>query len=311
MWRRKLSAVISNRARRRRARHAARSTTRTKTSCWVSVGVNARKSCSPRRSAAARGEPLLVERPRQPPAAPARSNGDGVAAAARSGSGSCASGPRSARGSPAAPLGRDDGDVVRQDGVERLGRALRRRPALDVDARDLAERVDAGVGAPGDGEPAPAREHAARAPRAARPRPCAGRAAPPSRGSRCRRTRASAAGARQPSRSTISVRSSSAPHDHRSRPRRRRPRSGPPSARRRSRPARRGRHAVSTRARRADHRLGARRSSCGGASTASGRTPRPTSTSPPRRTTGIAHSGGTTNTARKIEIRKITVTSRA
>ena len=55
-------------------------------------------------------------------------------------------------------LGREDGDVLGQRSVQRLRRPLGRRPALDVDARDLAGRVDARVGAPGDGEPVPARE---------------------------------------------------------------------------------------------------------------------------------------------------------
>ena len=36
--------------------------------------------------------------------------------------------------------------------------ATRRRAAVGVQARDLAERVDAGVGSPGDGESVPARE---------------------------------------------------------------------------------------------------------------------------------------------------------
>src|SRR5439155_1755522 len=53
MWRRKLSAVISNSSASPRRCHSAPRTLRLKISCWVSVGVNARKSCSPSRSCAA------------------------------------------------------------------------------------------------------------------------------------------------------------------------------------------------------------------------------------------------------------------
>jgi hypothetical protein len=42
-------------------------------------------------------------------------------------------------------LGRDDRDVVRKDGIERLGGAHSRRPVIDVDARHLTERMDARV----------------------------------------------------------------------------------------------------------------------------------------------------------------------
>ena len=57
-------------------------------------------------------------------------------------------------------LRREDGDVVGQGRVQRLARTLERRPALDVDARDLPGRVHAGVRASGDREPVPARKHA-------------------------------------------------------------------------------------------------------------------------------------------------------
>ena len=49
-------------------------------------------------------------------------------------------------------LDRHDGDLVGQTRVQRLGCARRRRAALDVRRRDLAERVHAGVGAAGDRE---------------------------------------------------------------------------------------------------------------------------------------------------------------
>ena len=121
-------------------------------------------------------------------------------------------------------LGHEDGDVVRQRRVERLGRLLRRRPACGPDARHLAGGVHAGVGAAGDLESVPSRED------------CVERlahdpldrallaAAAPSRESRCRRTRASASGSfrprarslswvrwRPPSASTTSTARNSAP----------------------------------------------------------------------------------------------------
>ena len=49
-------------------------------------------------------------------------------------------------------LGGDDGDVVRQRRVDRLGRALGRRSAFDVDADHVSDRVHARVGATGDGK---------------------------------------------------------------------------------------------------------------------------------------------------------------
>ena len=88
---------------------------------------------------------------------------------------------------------REHRHVGRQRRVERLGRPRGRRAARHLDARDLPGRVDARVGAPGDGEPVPA-ARIDRVERLAerRPRPCAGRAAAPSRETRRRRTRASA-----------------------------------------------------------------------------------------------------------------------
>ena len=57
-------------------------------------------------------------------------------------------------------LGGDHGHVVGEERVERMGDPLRRRPTVDFDARSLASRMDAGVGAAGDGQRAPGREDA-------------------------------------------------------------------------------------------------------------------------------------------------------
>src|SRR5205807_8202654 len=46
--------------------------------------------------------------------------------------------------------GGENREIVGQGGVERLRGVLGRRPALDLDARHLAESVDARVGATGD-----------------------------------------------------------------------------------------------------------------------------------------------------------------
>ena len=117
------------------------------------VGVKARKSCrrpataacaASRATSSGRGchqlRSRLERRPR--PAAP-----DPVAVAARTCREACVElGWRF--------LGRDDGDVLGQRRVQRLGRALGRRAAADVDARDVGMRVDAGVRASGDREAA-------------------------------------------------------------------------------------------------------------------------------------------------------------
>jgi hypothetical protein len=50
--------------------------------------------------------------------------------------------------------------VVRELGVQRLGDPFGRRPSLGIDAGDLSQRMDAGVGPPGYGEAVPAREDA-------------------------------------------------------------------------------------------------------------------------------------------------------
>src|SRR5262249_44755983 len=55
--------------------------------------------------------------------------------------------------------GLEHGDVLRQHGVERGSRTLYRRAALDLDARYLPGRMDAGIGAPCHREPVPARKH--------------------------------------------------------------------------------------------------------------------------------------------------------
>ena len=145
---------------------------------------------------------LADERPRRMPGAPrgraaaaTRAPARPAAARARGGSArrSDTSVPsrRSARGSRPAPASASttatsSGSAV----VERLREPLDRRAALGVEARDLSRGVDAGVGAPCDGETVPAGRRR-RAPRAARLRPSAGPADAPSPGTRCRRTRGS------------------------------------------------------------------------------------------------------------------------
>ena len=91
-----------------------------------------------------RRKPLLVDRPRHPPAAPLlerrrrAATVDSVAVAARAGGVARVEVRCSG-------LGRDDGNLVGQRGVQRLGRTLGRRAPVDVDARDLAECVHARV----------------------------------------------------------------------------------------------------------------------------------------------------------------------
>ena len=189
MWRRKLSAAISSSSTSPRRFQARLADVRTNTSCWVSVGVNARKSCSPSRSAADSRSARLVERPREPPAAVRleRRTGpaapDAVAVAAAAGRDPCVEARRRL-------LRGDDGDVVRQDCVERLGRP--RRPAARP--RRRCSRRSRARGRPCRSAPATARpsqrgKTASKPRRAARPRRCVGRAGAPSRGRPCRRTR--------------------------------------------------------------------------------------------------------------------------
>ena len=99
---------------------------------------------------------LPFDRTRMPPGAP-RFEGrrrpaseDAVAVASRQ------------RGMAGVEVGRRllrarDGDVVGQDGVQRLTDPRCRRSALDVDARDLAERMNAGIRASCDGQRVPRR----------------------------------------------------------------------------------------------------------------------------------------------------------
>jgi hypothetical protein len=56
-------------------------------------------------------------------------------------------------------LGADDGDVLGENGVDRLRDPLERRPSLDKDGADLPGRVDARVGPTGGGEGVPTRKH--------------------------------------------------------------------------------------------------------------------------------------------------------
>jgi hypothetical protein len=55
-------------------------------------------------------------------------------------------------------LSSEDGNVLREHRVERAGDPLRRRAGLDLDAHDLAERVDPRVRSSGDGESLPGRK---------------------------------------------------------------------------------------------------------------------------------------------------------
>ena len=236
MWRRNESAVIVKWSSSPRRSHAAARISRTNTSCCVSVGVNAREVVLARRAQRAQScERVDVER-----AAATRARAAPERARARAGrgrrSGTTVPSPRSARGSRrGASSAASDRDVVGQRRVERLGEPLDRRAALGVEARDLPGRVDAGVGAAGDGEAAPATAAPRRAPRAARPRPSARPAAAPSRETRSRRTRASAAASpRRPSSARVTRRLDA-------RARGRRPPVTTTSLARRDRPARRPR----------------------------------------------------------------------
>ena len=140
-----------------RRNQAARSTTRTKTSCGVSVGREGPEVVLAHERVGRCRESVLVQGARIPPRAaclerrrPAAAV-DPVAVAAR---------PRGEAGVEVVRRlrGRDHRDVVGQLRVERAGSPLGRRPALDVERRDLAERVHARVRAPRDGEAVPARE---------------------------------------------------------------------------------------------------------------------------------------------------------
>ena len=129
-----------------------------KASCCVSVGVKARKSCSPASSAgrARRAPPRRRGAATRASAAartatwPARAPDAVAVRAARS--------PRSERRSPSArPRSRRRPRRRWEDAVQRVRGALERRPAVGLEARHLAERMHACVRAPRDGKPAPAR----------------------------------------------------------------------------------------------------------------------------------------------------------
>ena len=159
MCRRKLSAVIVKSRRRPSCCHAAACTSRVKTWCCVSVGVNARKSCS---SAEKRGSRL--EGGGIDAGAATTALGAPRAAIARlrrgRGSGTTGSVPRSARGSRRArprprPRPRPSGSAAFSASATRSGGG----PPSTVDARDLSRRVHAGVGAARHGEPLPLRKH--------------------------------------------------------------------------------------------------------------------------------------------------------
>ena len=170
---------------------AASRTMRRKTSCWLSAGVNALKSCSPGSSAAHACEPLGRSTGRGHQSDRLASSAERVDAVEdevpiRAGGGGEA-GVEPLR----CLLGREHRDVGRERRVERLRGPVGGRASPDDDARDLPRRVHAGVGATGDGEPLPAAAGRwRREPRAELPRRSAGPAAWPSRGSRRRRTRA-------------------------------------------------------------------------------------------------------------------------
>ena len=166
MCRRNESAVIVKWSSSPRRSQAAARTSRVNTSCWVSVGVNAVKSWAPTIAAAAAwSRRVRAGAATRAPARRASGDRDGrgeddvaVRAARR----------RESRVEAVRRLGGvEHGDVVRERGVERLGQPRERRAALSGEAHDLAGRMDAGVGAPGDREPVPARVRRRRAPRAA------------------------------------------------------------------------------------------------------------------------------------------------
>ena len=125
MWRRKLSAVISSSSASPRRCQAAARTSRTKTACCVSVGVKARKSCSPTGGRRSRRGARLVDRARVPPAAallerrrrPAPPDPVAVAARPRR--------PAARRSRPATSSRGDHREVVGQHRVQRLGGAVR------------------------------------------------------------------------------------------------------------------------------------------------------------------------------------------
>ena len=141
---------------------------------------------------------VQVERPRPGQHLPARAAGPARPGCRRSGRRSGATARRSGRRTRPAP--RPPGVPARPWGRTPLSRRSSWSGGrLDVAVHHLAARVHAGVGAPGADDVDRRRPAApSPAPRSARPGRCAAPAAPPTRGSRCRRRRGRSAGARAP-----------------------------------------------------------------------------------------------------------------
>ena len=155
MWRRKLSAVIvkwsssSCSSQRGLADRCA-----SRTSCCVSVRRERREVVLAGEQCGPRAQGVEIEWPRPPErAVRGKRRADAAAQnpiAIRAGAG------REARAEPGGRvLGGEHGNVFGQSCVERVGRTLRRRPALDRDRRDLPRGMDAGVGPPRHREPVP------------------------------------------------------------------------------------------------------------------------------------------------------------
>ena len=188
MWRRNESAVISNSRLSPRSCQRASSTIRTKTSCCVSVGVKARKSCSPTIIAAAASSRPPVERPRMPERAvhlerrPRRAAPDPVAVAAR---------PRrvarlEVRAAPPrrATTATSCGSAAFSASAARSGGG----PPSTSTVTTFASACTPVSVRPATARPRGSRIDVRRAPGSARPRRSARPAASPSRGTRCRRT---------------------------------------------------------------------------------------------------------------------------
>ncbi len=154
---RKLSPVIVKSSRSPSRSQAAASRVLENDSCCVSVGVNARKSCSPREDRGSRDESVVIDRA-GPPERPIRlerrrpiAGQHAIAIRAR------------ACGESGVEVGgrlfdRENDDVVGQRAVQRDRRPLQGGRTVDVDARDLPGRVDARIGASCDRELVPARK---------------------------------------------------------------------------------------------------------------------------------------------------------
>ena len=154
------------------------------------VGVKAVKSCVPG-SAAAQACSAASSSGCGHQSARPRSNGDGRAAGVDAVAVGAARASWRAEKPSGASSAASTAIVVRQ---QRVDRAQPRQPPVVGD--DLAERVDAAVGAAGDGQRRPARAGRSPARASARPRRCARPAGRPSRRRGCRRTRGRARAAR-------------------------------------------------------------------------------------------------------------------